>query len=280
MPPKLTRARFKILKALVSIYSRKSEAVRGEEIAELVNVAPATVRFHMQVLKALGLVEGVPGAKGGYRPTYKAYEVLSSRKSHKNDAKVFVNGEEMDIKIKEVRLASLSNPNAEKAVIRLEQEAGLSKGDRISIRTESLAIEGRVSGFGDGGVVVDVEKVITYPAKTVGSLASPFASIDARLTIREAAITLSRLGVRYGLVRENGKALGVLTPECIAKAVAEGKLECKVGEMCTEIVVVDGKTPVGEAFRQLNRSGVLVVGKRKFKGIVSEKDLLMCLLEQ
>jgi len=77
----LTQIQKDILYALITLYKKKGgNSIKGEEIAELINRNPGTVRNQMQALRALGLVEGVPGPKGGYRPTAKAYELLSITK--------------------------------------------------------------------------------------------------------------------------------------------------------------------------------------------------------
>jgi hypothetical protein len=267
----------------MNIYLTNSSSVRSEEIAKIIKRSPGTVRSYMQILRILGLVEGVPGPKGGYKPTYKAYEVLSADPSEKA-VRVFVNGEERDIKIERVILKALSNPNEQRAVIRLEQEAYLSKGDRICIvYAEQLVIDGRVSGFGEGEIVMDVEKLISFPQEAVNSLASPLASIDAEFTIRDAAVILSKRRAYCGIVMENGNAAGILTLGHIAKAVADGKLECRVKEVASpDMVVVDGGMTVSEAIRLMNKgSRILVVAENgKFIGLVSEKDLLRCLLEE
>ena len=65
----LTPIQKEILTALVNLYRKHKRAVKGEMIADVINRNPGTVRNQMQSLKALGLVEGVPGPKGGYKAT-------------------------------------------------------------------------------------------------------------------------------------------------------------------------------------------------------------------
>ena len=68
----LTSSQKTILRALVDLYTQEETAIKGEEIAEEVDRNPGTIRNQMQSLKALQLVEGVPGPKGGYKPTTNA----------------------------------------------------------------------------------------------------------------------------------------------------------------------------------------------------------------
>jgi len=69
----LTSSQKSILTALINLYGEQEDAVKGEAIAEEVDRNPGTIRNQMQSLKALQLVEGVPGPKGGYKPTSNAY---------------------------------------------------------------------------------------------------------------------------------------------------------------------------------------------------------------
>src|SRR6056297_2166857 len=72
----LTPSQKTILTALINLHRESEDAVKGEDIAEEVDRNPGTIRNQMQSLKALQLVEGVPGPKGGYKPTATAYEAL------------------------------------------------------------------------------------------------------------------------------------------------------------------------------------------------------------
>jgi transcriptional regulator len=66
-----------ILITLITLYHQSSHSIKGEEIADVLKRNPGTVRNQMQALKALGLVDGVPGPKGGYTPTALAYRELN-----------------------------------------------------------------------------------------------------------------------------------------------------------------------------------------------------------
>ncbi len=70
MGMKLTAVQREVLLALVDLYYKsQGDAVKGEGIANVINKNPGTIRNQMQSLRSLGLVEGVPGPNGGYRPT-------------------------------------------------------------------------------------------------------------------------------------------------------------------------------------------------------------------
>ena len=66
-----------ILITLITLYHQHSHPIKGEEIADVIKRNPGTVRNQMQALKAIGLVDGIPGPKGGYNPTSLAYKELN-----------------------------------------------------------------------------------------------------------------------------------------------------------------------------------------------------------
>ena len=66
-----------ILTALINLHRENRQAIKSEEIAELMDRNPGTIRNQMQSLKALTLVGAVPGRHGGYRVTGEAYEALN-----------------------------------------------------------------------------------------------------------------------------------------------------------------------------------------------------------
>ena len=73
----LTPIQKDIIISLINLQRQKDRAIKGEEIAEVIQSNPGTIRNQMQLLKALGLVEGVPGPKGGYKPTGAAYDCFT-----------------------------------------------------------------------------------------------------------------------------------------------------------------------------------------------------------
>ena len=83
----LTLIQKEILTALINLFREHKHAIKGEMIADVINRNPGTVRNQMQSLKALGLVEGVPGPKGGYKATRLPYPKgdLGDRKEKIND---------------------------------------------------------------------------------------------------------------------------------------------------------------------------------------------------
>jgi len=148
----LTPSQQTILTALVNLYSSQEEAVKGEEIAEEVDRNPGTIRNQMQSLKALQLVEGVPGPKGGYKPTTNAYEALDIQEL---DAAAQVplshNGEDVeDVNVVGINLTSVHHPDLCRAEISIRGSVrDFHEGDDVVVGPTPLSklkVEGELDG--------------------------------------------------------------------------------------------------------------------------------------
>jgi len=115
----LTPSQKRILSALVNLHRQSEDAVKGEDIAEEVDRNPGTIRNQMQSLKALQLVEGVPGPKGGYKPTANAYQALEiERMDQPADVELTRNGEPVtDANVEGIELTSVHHPELCRAEI-------------------------------------------------------------------------------------------------------------------------------------------------------------------
>ncbi|WP_276271680.1 Rrf2 family transcriptional regulator [Haloarcula litorea] len=138
----LTPSQKNILQELVNLYRESESAVKGEDIAEKVDRNPGTIRNQMQSLKALQLVEGVPGPKGGYKPTATAYDALQIQDMdqaaevplrHNGDLVEHANVEEID-------LTSVHHPEECRAEIQLQGSiSGFHEGDSVTVGPTPLS---------------------------------------------------------------------------------------------------------------------------------------------
>jgi hypothetical protein len=148
----LTSSQKEILQELINLYSISERAVKGEDIADQTDRNPGTIRNQMQSLKALQLVEGVPGPKGGYKPTATAYEALEIQNlDEPAEVPLFHNGERVaDANVQEIDLTSVHHPELCRAEIRLHGSINeFHKGDDITIGPtprSKLLIEGEIEG--------------------------------------------------------------------------------------------------------------------------------------
>ena len=148
----LTPSQKTILTALTNLHRQTDDAVKGEEIAAEVDRNPGTIRNQMQSLKALQLVEGVPGPKGGYKPTAMAYEALGvQRMDEPALVPLHVNGESVDSAIiEEIDLSSVHHPELCRAEIHVQGSVReFEEGSLIKVGPtplSKLVIEGELEG--------------------------------------------------------------------------------------------------------------------------------------
>ncbi|WP_251330477.1 Rrf2 family transcriptional regulator [Haloplanus pelagicus] len=151
----LTSSQRTILTALINLHRETEDAVKGEDIAEEVDRNPGTIRNQMQSLKALQLVEGVPGPKGGYKPTANAYEALDVDQMDEPAAVPLLhNGEPVDTaNVGEIDLSSVHHPDLCRAEIHVQGSVReFHEGDEVRVGPtplSKLVIDGTVDGKDD-----------------------------------------------------------------------------------------------------------------------------------
>jgi len=151
----LTSSQKTILTALINLHRETEDAVKGEDIAEEVDRNPGTIRNQMQSLKALQLVEGVPGPKGGYKPTANAYEALDVDQMDEPAAVPLLhNGEPVDTaNVGEIDLSSVHHPDLCRAEIHVQGSVReFHEGDSVRVGPtplSKLVIDGTVDGKDD-----------------------------------------------------------------------------------------------------------------------------------
>lgn len=167
----LTPSQKTILTALVNLYRDREEAVKGEDIAEEVDRNPGTIRNQMQSLKALQLVEGVPGPKGGYKPTAGAYEALDvERLDQPAEVPLFRNGDEVEgANVEEIDLTSVHHPDLCRAEVHIRGSVrDFHEDDEVRVGPtplSKLVVDGVVDGKDEtNGVIILRIEGMTAPS--------------------------------------------------------------------------------------------------------------------
>lgn len=148
----LTSSQKTVLTVLVNLFREQEDAVKGEDIAEEVGRNPGTIRNQMQSLKALQLVEGVPGPKGGYKPTASAFQALDvERIDQPATVQVHRNGDRLeDLNVEEIDLTTVHHPDLCRAKIHILGSLNeFHEGDNVTVGPtplSDLVIEGVVDG--------------------------------------------------------------------------------------------------------------------------------------
>jgi len=156
----LTPSQRTILTALVNLHRAEEAAVKGEEIAAEVDRNPGTIRNQMQSLKALKLVEGVPGPKGGYKPTAAAYEALDvDQIDQPAEVPLYLEGKLLeDTNVEEVDLTSVHHPDLCRAEIYVRGSVRqFHEGDTVRVGPtplSKLVVDGTVDGKDETGNIV------------------------------------------------------------------------------------------------------------------------------
>ncbi len=270
MELELTPIQKDILYALITLYKKKGGApVKGEEISELINRNPGTVRNQMQALRALGLVEGAPGPKGGYRPTAKAYELLSITKPEEAvKVPVIVNGVLMeDLSAEEMSLPSLSHPEICQARVRIIGNIRrILPGDEVIIGptpVNEMMVYGRVTGRDDieNVIVIDINKIFALPKDRVDEhMSTPIITVNANDKVKDAAKVLIENKIHRAPVTENNKFIGVFSVANAVKAFIDGKANEKVKKyMDPKVITVEKDTKIREVLKIMRDEGVRLV---------------------
>ena len=280
----LTPVQRDILTALINIYRKEDRAVKGEEIAGLIDRNPGTVRNQMQSLKALNLVEGVPGPKGGYKATGSAYDALSMDTTGDVVVVPIVkNGVVVDgATASEIVFNKVMLSHECGGTVRiLGNVKDFNVGDEIRIGptpVNKLYIRGEVTGRDDtmSRLIFHVRELISVPRIPVKKLAQRAVHIAPNVTIQEAARILIHNGVREALVDES--SLGLVSMTDITRAVAEGRTDLGVRDIMTrDFLTIDSKELIFEAVKMLGRNGLsqlVVLDSGAPWGIITPADLI------
>jgi len=283
----LTLIQKDILIALINLQRKKDRAVKGEEIAGLINRNPGTVRNQMQSLKVLGLVEGVPGPKGGYKATGGAYDALNIT-TIENEAVVPIyknNKIVKDATAAEINFTTIRHPDLCNSTVRiLGNIRDFVQGDLIQIGptpVNHLIVRGEVIGRDDSqnSLLFSITEMVSLPKKSVKHYIRKVATtVSINANIQEAARVLVRNNIHGAPVEEKGEIVGVVTFSDIGDALANGRTTLKVRDIMTkDLISVDGDAPLYEAVKVFNEHSIgrlIVTINGVPKGVLSKTDVL------
>jgi transcriptional regulator len=283
----LTPVQRDILTALINIHRVEGRAVKGEEIAELIDRNPGTIRNQMQSLKALNLVEGVPGPKGGYRATGAAYEALNiDATGDVVVVPVIRNGVLVEgATASEIVFNKVMHSQQCDGVIRIIGNIrDFNIGDEIEVGptpVNKLYIRGKVTGRDDtmSRLILQIAEMISVPKVPIKGIARRAVRIPPNASLQEASRILVHNGVQEALVENSSP--GLISQGDITRAVADGKTGLEVKEIMTRgFLTIDSEEPIYEAIKMIGRTGAnqLVVSEAGVLwGIISAGDLIKSL---
>ncbi|MDD1703120.1 MAG: CBS domain-containing protein [Methanoregula sp.] len=277
-----------ILITLITLYHQQSHSIKGEEIADMIMRNPGTVRNQMQSLKAVGLVDGVPGPKGGYIPTELAYKELNLNESGADyDVPISRDGAEVKgAHVQEIDFTTLCHPDICHAVIKLVGSAKIFEiGDKITIGptpVNKLLIRGEVFGKDESkqSLLIATSEMISLPKQPIKAyMSTPLKSLSSRETIRDAIALFTREHIHGAPVMDRERLAGIVTISDITKALDRGlPMETPVTTVMTrEVVEAPSDIKLFEVitrFKEREIGRLIVTENGKPVGILTQSDII------
>jgi predicted transcriptional regulator len=277
-----------ILITLITLYHQHSRSIKGEDIADMIQRNPGTVRNQMQALKTIGLVDGVPGPKGGYIPTALAYKELNlSLTEGDYDVRISRDGEIISgASVREIDFTTLCHPDICHAVIRLFGSAKLFEiGDRITIGptpVNKLLLRGEVFGKDESKqlLLIVTTEMISLPKQPIKNyMSSPLKTLKSSNTLHDALVLFNKDRIHGVPIIDKEKLSGIITISDIAKAVEKNlSLTTKVSAvMTTDVIEASSDTKLFEVigrFKEREIGRLIVVENGKPVGILTQSDII------
>ncbi|MBR0271421.1 MAG: CBS domain-containing protein [Methanobrevibacter sp.] len=285
----LTSVQKEILQTLINLYqSSDGKSIKGEDIAEVMNRNPGTIRNQMQSLRSLSLVKGVPGPRGGYKPTIEAYHSLNISISDKETkVPIYRNDERLkDISVAKIEFTSVPQPGECEAAIKvLGSIKDLNLGDMIRIGptpVNNLGIMGEIVGRDDMDniLLVDTTTIRSIPKQTVGDIASKnVISLKVDCNLKDAAKLFSENRIDGAPVMKDGKVVGVFTVTDLVHAFADDRDDATVGDlMSKKVIIINENLKIAKALEILFKKSIsrLIIADddNNLLGIVTRTDLI------
>jgi transcriptional regulator len=277
-----------ILITLISLYHQHSHPIKGEEIAEVIKRNPGTIRNQMQALKAIGLVDGVPGPKGGYNPTTLAYKELDLSSSE-DEYDVLISrdgGVVVGAKVSEIAFTTLCHPDICHALVKLIGSAKIFEiGDQITIGptpVNKLLIRGEVYGKDEleQYLLISTYEMISLPKKPIRHyMSTPLLALARSATIGDALHLFNERHIHGAPVITGDRLEGIITLSDVAKAIEEGRpLTGKVtGIMTTSVITASADVQLFEVigrFKEREIGRLIVLEGNRPAGILTQSDII------
>jgi len=288
----LTAIQKEILQELITIYEKKNTAVKGTEIARKLNRNPGTIRNQMQALRALNLVDGVPGPKGGYVPTSEAYRAVGLL-SDTNEiiVPIYKNGEVVKgIYVEKIIFDTVAHEKSCSSMIHIKGDTKLfNSGDLIKVGPtyhNKIVIFGKVIGRDDINhiILLDVICVSSIPNLNVSDVAIPrekLIVVNPNITIKEVSEIFCKYNINGAPVldEEGDNLLGIITLHDIAKALSNNEINEKVEKyMSKPVITINPNKKIYDALITMDKNNIgrlIVVDENgKVIGIITRTDIL------
>jgi hypothetical protein len=280
-------AQREILDALIELYDKKKEAVKGEDISQLLKRSPGTIRNQMQTLRALGYVEGVPGPKGGYTPSLKSYEELGLEPiENPHEVPIFVDDKKIEgLSAHKILFIKVPHPNECKAIISITGDTRkIADGDNIKVGptpVNHIIIKGVVSGRDDvkREILITTGSITSIPKGTVGDIATrKLITIPANSSLEECGKILLDSRINAAPIVDDGQLTGIVTMQEIVRALIKGRRDAKAKDIAIgDIYTIGKEAKIITCIKRMEKLDVgrfIVTDDGKPAGIITRTDIL------
>jgi len=287
----LTPIQAEMLSALITLQKRLNRNIKGEEIAKVIDRNTGTVRNQMQSLKALSLVEGIPGPKGGYSATSYAYQVLSI-KEFDREAVVPVkrNGELIrDITVLELIFNTVHHPSQCQGTARMLGDIKRFRdGDEIEIGptpVHHLFLRGCVIGRDDfrNSLSYEIYEMYSISNKSVEECKQSLLKFKPSSTIKESLMALTLGNLECAMVVDGDELVGIVDVLTLIKKYMEDNENMAISEvMRRDFPVVPRDSSLQDTLSVMRSSisdFVVLKGVDGYTGVVSINSLLKEIVE-
>lgn len=285
----LTSVQKEILQTLINLYRKsKCTSVKCENIAEIMGRNSGTIRNQMQSLRSLGLVKGVPGPRGGYKPTLEAYHTLNIQDDPcEIHIPIYVNDVAVsDISVNKIEFNSILKPgDCEATISVLGDIKQLDLDDVIRIGptpVNNLTVNGTIVGRDDvdNVLLLKTDNIQSVPNIKVKDIASKdIITIEPDLNISDVAELLISNNIRGAPVVDGDELLGIIMFKDIVKMISERVFDIRAKSfMDTHVVTSKDDISLMRAMNIMYHNNlslmVLLDENEKMSGVVSFKDIL------
>jgi len=288
----LAAAHKEVLKALVELYEEKKDFIKGDDIANYIHRSPGTIRNQMLTLGALGFVSGVPGPKGGYKPTKAAYSELGIERAYKpKEVHVYQAGKNLKgLYVRSVSFVNIDDPAECQAVISVLGNTTLVDTNRdIMVGPTPLnhiILKGTVTGRDDVNreLIVKTESITSVPRLTAGFFVKKgLIAVTPGTTIKECAELLMKHVIDGVPVVSDGKLEGIVTVSDIIEAFLNSRADKLVCDIeIKKVHTVERSTTILDCIGIMKKYDIgrlIIVEDEKPIGILTRTDIILRMIE-
>jgi len=285
----LTSVQKEILQSLINLYRKsKCTSVKCENIAQLMGRNSGTIRNQMQSLRSLGLVKGVPGPRGGYKPTLEAYHTLNIQDDPcEIHVPIYVNGTSIpDISVNKIEFNSILKPgDCEATISVLGDIKQLDLDDEIKIGptpVNNLTVTGTIVGRDDvdNVLLLKTDSIQSVPNIKIKDIATTdVITINPEDNIADVAELLISNEIKGAPVVNDGKIMGIVMFKEIVKMISEKVFEIRAKSfMDSHVITASDNISLMRAMDIMYQNNlslmVLLDENDEISGVVSFTDIL------